>query len=131
MSPRRVLTRESYIVAAEVSGTVETEDDLFIATNGAEDKQSGEEQEEEVPMVTVIPGAHPALLHCDGCMRFKNRVFTWRAGALRVCPVCKTKNGVYCVGTDTSRCLRCTRVEQYRRRGVQEQYGGVVRSVGS
>ena len=48
MSPRRALTRESYIVAAEVSGTVETEDDLFIAAEYDEDKQSGEEQEEEV-----------------------------------------------------------------------------------
>lgn len=47
MSPRRVLTRESYIVAAEVSGTVETEDDLFVAVNAGDDENSTGEEEQE------------------------------------------------------------------------------------
>jgi ABC-2 type transport system permease protein len=47
-SPRRVLTRESYIVAAEVSGAVETEDELFIsATPGANEEEPEEEVREE------------------------------------------------------------------------------------
>ena len=48
MSPRRVLTRESYIVAAEVSGTVETEEDFIVsAKTGAEEKPADEEEPEE------------------------------------------------------------------------------------
>jgi len=54
MSPRRVLTRESYIVAAEVSGTAETEDDLFIsATPGADEEEVQEETESNIRAVLV------------------------------------------------------------------------------